>query len=135
MSWKTTPFIIDAMAVVFWGALVTCPCLVARSWYVEARSRFSLETPRWRSVLALGALVFASVSVLLSLAYFLRMRTATHIEISYLDPFLWWFMAGGFLSTATALPCALIGKGRARWSSLGITLFMASYWYVALMDV
>jgi len=125
----------------FWNVIVVIvivgmfasPLLAARCWYLELRRRFSLEAPRWRSELALAALALASVSVIMSLGYFLR--SVTRGGDFYSDPLLEKFMGGGLFSAILALPCALVGKGRARWPSLGIGLFMAFFWFMSAMSV
>jgi hypothetical protein len=123
----------DVIAVIVIVGMFAAPVIAARSWYVEAKRRFSLDEPRWRSELALAALTFASVSVLMSLGYFLR--SVTHGGNFYSDPLLEKFLGGGLISAIAALPCALIGKGRARWPSLGIALLMSVLWFGAAMAV
>jgi hypothetical protein len=113
------------------GLMAVGPCLAARSWYIEAKKRFSLEVPRWRSALVLVALGLASLSAVLSLLYYLR--SWMHGELPYFDSVLLWFTRKGLLSALCALPCALIGKGRARWPSLGIALLMSVLWFGAAM--
>ena len=118
----------DVIALIWIGGMLGSTFLAARSWYLEAKYRFSLEAPRWRSVLALAGLAMASISVLL--VPIALLTGLARGGFPYYDPLLMRFFGNGLLSAAAAVLFGSVGKGRARWPSLGIGLFIGFFWFI-----
>jgi|ERR1700722_2967100 len=101
------------------------------SVWLRARSTPRISTPAWRSYLAFAATAFVSLSVLLWVVSLLWARVVGGFP--FRDPALLRFYRWGFLTSLAGLLTSIVGKGKLRWPSCGLSVLMAFLWFAAAL--
>jgi hypothetical protein len=99
--------------------------------WLRAHSTPRICTPAWRSYLAFAATAFVSLSVLLWVVSLLWARVIGGFP--FYDPALLRFYRWGFLTSLAGLLTSVVGKGKRRWPSCGLSALMAFLWFAAAL--
>ena len=94
-----------------------------------ARATPRIATPAWRSYVAFAATAFVGLSALLWVISLVWARVIGGFP--FYDPILLRFYRWGFLTGAVGLLTSLIGKGKLRWPSCGLSALMIFLWFAA----
>jgi hypothetical protein len=96
-----------------------------------ARSTPRIGAPAWRSYVALAAITFVGLSALLWVTSILWARAIGGFP--YYDPVLLRFFRWGSSTSLAGLLASVIGKGKLRWPSCGLSVLMSFLWFAAAM--
>jgi hypothetical protein len=99
--------------------------------WLWARSSPSIPTPAWRSHVAFAAATFVSLSVLLWFASLLWARIIGGFP--FYDRVLLRFYRWGFLTSLAGSLTGIVGKGKLRWPSCGLSAVMIFLWFAAAL--
>jgi hypothetical protein len=95
------------------------------------RSTPRIDTPAWRSYVAFVATAFVGLSALLWVISILWARAIGGFP--YYDPVLLRFYRWGGLTSLAGLLTSVMGKGKLRWPSCGLSVLMTFLWFAEAM--
>jgi hypothetical protein len=87
--------------------------------------------PTWRYYVAFAAASLAGVSSLLWVISLVWARVIGGFP--FYDPILLRFYRWGFLTAAGGLLVSLVGKGKLRWPTCGLSALMVLFWFAAAL--
>jgi hypothetical protein len=94
-----------------------------------ARSTPRIGTPEWRSYVSFAATSFVGLSALLWVTSLIWARVIGGFP--FYDPILMRFYRWGFLTSLAGLLTSMLGKGKLRWPSCGLSVLMTLLWFMA----
>ena len=121
-------------ALVNWGFVLTPTALTLWAWTVWIIKPPRFAPPRWRSVIAFVGLLSVSVALVAALADGVcRIRSDNwEIMVQRCGP---GYIFASFLTDIVAFIAALVGKGRARLSTLFAGLAIPLLWYLSYFSI
>jgi hypothetical protein len=108
--------------------LLPLPILFWAIWR-WARSTPKIGMPAWRSFAAIAAAFLVGLSAVLWVTSLIWARVIGGFP--FYDPILMRFYRWGFLTSAAGLMTGLVGKGKLRWPSCGLSALMTFLWFAA----
>jgi len=120
----------DLIRLILWPLFPGLPLLVlAWALWRWLRTTPRIVEPAWRSYVAIGAIGLAGVSALLWVVSLIWARAIGGFP--FYDPVLLRFYRWGFLTSVLGLFVSLVGKGKLRWPTTGLSLLMSMLWFMA----
>jgi hypothetical protein len=103
--------------------------IFARAIWRWLRASPRIGVPAWRGYVAMVGIGLAGVSALLWVVSLIWARAIGGFP--FYDPVLLRFYRWGFLTSALGLFVSLVGKGKLRWPTTGLSLLMSMLWFMA----
>lgn len=120
----------DLIRLILWPLFPGLPLLIlALALWRWLHNAPRIVEPAWRSYVAIVAMSFAGVSALLWVVSLVWARLIGGFP--FYDPVLLRFYRWGFLTSALGLFVSLVGKGKLRWPTTGLSLLMSMLWLMA----